>query len=173
MGYNSGGVRVTLWVLGILTPADLCVYLLVHDGAHELFDRRQGHIGGVQIHRFPGEADLQQEGHAVEGLAGVGRARGARTPVRQSTIERGGGARGGRGRKWGGGMRGDGKRSREGRRGRAAQRGHLHSFALFFNTYHLRNSPACLPSLFQSSKLISVLSICFFFTSTLFFDLQS
>lgn len=114
----------------------MCVYLLVHDGAHELFDRRQGDIGGVQVHSFPGEADLQQEGHAVKGLAGVGRARGARAAVRQADTERSGGARGGRGRERGGGMRGDGngKRSREGRRGRAAARGHLHSFGLFFNT---------------------------------------
>lgn len=120
--------------MGNLTPEDLCVYLLVHDGAHEVFDRRQGDIGGVQINRFPGEADLEQEGHAVEGLAGVGWARGARAAVRQAATERGGRARGGRGRERCGGMRGDGKRSREGRRGRAAARGHLHSFGLFFNT---------------------------------------
>lgn len=117
------------------------LYLLVHDGAHELFDRRQGHIGGVEIHGFPGETDLQQKRHAVKRLAGVGRARGARAAVRQAAAERGGGARGQRGRERGGRMRGDGKRSWEGRRGRAAARGHLHSFGLAVTSRKLQHVP--------------------------------
>ena len=68
-------------------------YLLVHYGANQVLHRRKRKVTGLQVHRLSGQSDLQQEGHSMEGAAGVGGAGSAVTTVGQACVERPGRAR--------------------------------------------------------------------------------
>lgn len=68
-------------------------YLLVHYGAHQVLDSGQRQVTGLQVHRLSGQSYLQQEGHPMEGAAGVGGAGDAVTAVGQPRVERSGRAR--------------------------------------------------------------------------------
>lgn len=68
-------------------------YLLVHYGAHQVLDRGQRQVTGLQVDRLSRQSYLQQEGHPMERAAGVGGAGDAVTAVGQPRVERPGGAR--------------------------------------------------------------------------------
>lgn len=68
-------------------------YLLVHDGAHQVLDGGQRQVAGLQVHRLSGQADLQQEGHPMEGAARVGGAGHAVAAVGQPHVDGSGRAR--------------------------------------------------------------------------------
>ena len=88
-------------------PQPPCLrYLLVDDGAHQVLDGGQRHIPHLQADRLPGESDLEQEGHAMEGAPGVGGAGGAVAAVGEPAVE------------WPGRA---GRRRRGGRRGRVVR----------------------------------------------------
>lgn len=74
-------------------------YLLVHYGAHQVLHSRQRQIAGLQVHRLSGQSYLQQEGHPIEGAAGVCRTGDAVAAVGQPSVE---GPRRARRRGWGG-----------------------------------------------------------------------
>lgn len=68
-------------------------YLLIHYGAHQVLDSRQREVTGLKVHCLSGQSNLQQEGHSMEGAAGVGRAGDAVAAVGQPHVDRSGRAR--------------------------------------------------------------------------------
>lgn len=62
-------------------------YLLVNYGTHQVLNSRQREVTGLQVHRLPGQSDLQQEGHPMEGAAGVGGTGGAVAAVGEPLVD--------------------------------------------------------------------------------------
>lgn len=91
----------------------LWLYLLIHNGADQLSDRGQWLVTGVKGHRLPGESNLEQKGHTVNGAPWVcavgGRLAAIRKPAAKSGRRAGGRwwcgrghvMRGGKERAWG------------------------------------------------------------------------
>lgn len=79
----------------------LLTHLLIHDGADQLTDSRQRQVSRLQGDRLSGEADLKQEGDAVQRPPGVCGARRRLTAVRQPAADGGGRTRGRRRQRWG------------------------------------------------------------------------
>lgn len=91
----------------------LWLYLLIHNGADQLSDRCQWLVTGVKGHRLPGESNLEQKGHTVNGAPWVcavgGRLAAIRKPAAKCGRRAGGRwwcgrghvMRGGKERAWG------------------------------------------------------------------------
>lgn len=70
----------------------MCNYLLVDYRADQVFDSRQRQVMVLQVHHLSGQANLEEEGHSMEGAAGVSGAGSAVsvtpvTPVGQAAVE--------------------------------------------------------------------------------------
>lgn len=68
-------------------------YLLIHYGAHQVLDSRQREVAGLKVYCLSGQSYLQQEGHSMEGAAGVGRAGDTVAAVGQPHVDWSGWAR--------------------------------------------------------------------------------